>query len=42
MAKMMSKLEENNQMGELIQRKQRVKTVKELTEALGQIDSNTN
>jgi hypothetical protein len=42
MAKMMSKLEENNQMGVLIQHKQRVKTVKELTEALGQIDSNTN
>jgi hypothetical protein len=35
MAKMISKLEENNQMGVLIQRKQRVKTVKELTEALG-------
>ena len=42
MARMMSKLEEMNQMGVSLQRKQRVKTVKELTEALGQIDSNTN
>ena len=41
MARMMSKLKEKNRMGVSIQRKQRVKTVKELTEALGQIDSNT-
>ena len=40
MARMMSKLEEKNRMGVSLQRKQRVKIVKELTEALGQIDSN--
>ena len=41
MARMMSKLEEKNRMGVSLQRKQIIKTVKERTEALSQIDSNT-